>query len=157
MATMASPSTDNASWTRIASRLAPSRSYWLGTTNRDGSPHVAPVWGVVVMESLYIYSERTTVKAANLKRDGRGVIHLESTEDVLIVHGHFDDLGIPQLLPEVIEALAEKYDWPDDAQYLPTADPSFDVLYRLRPQKALQWSLSDYGNSQQRWTASSNL
>ena len=109
------------------------------------------------MESLYIYSERTTVKAANLKQDGRGVIHLESTEDVLIVHGHFDDLGIPQLLPAVMKALAEKYDRPDDAQCLPAADPSFDVLYRLRPRKALQWSLSDYESSQQRWTESSSV
>ena len=39
-------------------------------------------------------------------------------------------------------------------EYLPAADPSFDVLYRLRPQKALQWKLSEYENSQQRWTAS---
>lgn len=157
MAAMAKTSTKNASWTQIASRLAPSRSYWLGTTNRDGSPHVAPVWGVVVMDSLYIYSERTTVKAANLEQDSRGVIHLESSEDVLIVHGHFDDLGIPQSFPEAMDALAEKYCGPHDAQYLPSSDPSFDALYRLCPRKALQWSLSDYENTQQRWTESSSL
>lgn len=123
------------------------------TTNRDGSPHVAPVWGVVVDERLYLYSERTTVKAGNLGRDSRGIVHLESGEDVVIVHGHFDDLGIPQLTMNVMEALARKYDGPDDTQYLPTADPSFDVLYRLRPQKALLWNLSDFENTQQRWTA----
>ena len=141
------------SWTRIAARLAPERSYWLGTTNPDGSPHVAPVWGVVVDDSLYCYSERTTAKARNLGRDSRGVVHLESAEDVVIVHGHFDDLGQPQLVPDVLAALAEKYDRPADARYLPTADPSFDVLYRLRPERALLWNLGDYEDTQERWTA----
>jgi len=148
---------ESASWIQIASRLAPSRSYWLGTTNRDDSPHAAPVWGVVVDESLYIYSERKTVKAGNLGRDSRGVVHLESGENVVIVHGHFDDLGIPQLVPKVMEALDQKYEGPDDAQYLPSADPSFDVLFRLRPQKALLWHLRDFENTQQRWIAPPGL
>jgi hypothetical protein len=148
---------ENVSWTHIASRLEPSRSYWLGTSNRDNSPHVAPVWGVVVDERLYIFTERTTVKSRNLGRDSRSVVHLEKSEDVVIVHGHFDDLGTPQVFPSVMETLARKYDRPEDAQYLPSADPSFDVLYRLRPQKALLWNLGDYDNSQQRWTGPSIL
>jgi hypothetical protein len=57
----------------------------------------------------------------------------------------------------VMQALAWKYDGPDDAGYLPSADPSFDVLYRLRPQKALLWKLSDYENTQQRWAAQPSI
>jgi len=134
-------------------RLAPSRSYWLVTTNEDGSPHVAPVWGGLVGDRLYFYSERATVKARNLARDGRAVVHLESGEDVVIVHGYVDDVGLPQSAGDVMSALSSKYDHPDDAQYLPSHDDSFDVLYLLRPEKALLWNLADYEGSQRRWTA----
>ena len=53
----------------------------------------------------------------------------------------------------VVTALAHKYDDPEDAQYLPPADPSANVLYVLRPHRALMWTLTDYESSQRRWTA----
>jgi hypothetical protein len=137
----------------VADRLAPARSYWLGTLNRDGSPHAAPVWGAVVDTALYLYSERSTVKAANLARDGRAVIHLESAEDVVIVHGTLEDEGHPRGLPSVVEALDAKYPRPEDGPYLPSHNDEFDVVYRLRPARALLWDLADYEASQWRWTA----
>jgi hypothetical protein len=143
----------DARWARVAARLAPAPSYWLGTVNRDGSPHAAPVWGVVIGTTLYLYSERSTVKAGNVARDGRVVIHLESAEDVVIVHGSLDDVGHPRDFPEVVEALDSKYPRPGDRQYLPSHNEEFDVVYRLRPTKALSWDLADYEGSQRRWTA----
>ena len=110
-----------------------------------------PVWGAVVGHDLYTYAERDTVKARNLARDDRAVVHLESAEDVLIVHGRFEDLGRPQDAGSVLRAFDAKYDEPGDRQYLPSADPSFDVLYRLQPARALLWSLADYAESQRRW------
>jgi len=142
-----------ATWSSIAERLAPARSYWLGTSNPDGSPHATPVWGVVLDDRLYIYSERATLKSRNLAEDDRALIHLESGEDVVIVHGHFDDIGLPGDTPGVVEALSTKYDAAEDAQYLPPHDEAFDVLYLLRPEKALLWSLADYDNTQLRWAA----
>ena len=141
---------DQSSWHEIAARLAPSRSYWLVTTNADGSPHAAPVWGVMVEGRLYIYSERTTVKARNLRRDGRAVVHLESGEDVVIVHGYLADMGLPQAAHDVLDALRLKYDHPGDAQYLPSSDDAFDVLYLMRPERALLWKLADYEGTQLR-------
>jgi Pyridoxamine 5'-phosphate oxidase len=140
-------------WEEIAQRLRPPRSYWLGTTGADGAPHATPVWGVVVDEVLYVYSERRTVKARNVARNPRVVVHLDDGEDVLIVHGHLDDLGRPQTRPDVVDAFAAKYDQPGDAQYLPSADPAFDVLWALRPTRALSWRLADYAASQSRWNA----
>jgi PPOX class probable F420-dependent enzyme len=157
MPTMPNQNRDQPTWHQVAMRLAPSRSYWLVTTNADGSPHAAPVWGGMVEDRLYVYSERGTVKARNLARDGRAVVHLESGEDVVIVHGYLDDVGLPQAAHEVVNALSSKYDHPDDAQYLPSGDDSFDVLYLLRPEKALLWNLADYEDSQQRWTAREGL
>ena len=140
-------------WTEVAERLSAARSYWLGSTTASGAPHAAPVWGVVIRETLYLYSERSTVKARNLAGDQRVVIHLESAEDVLIVRGMAEDLGTPTMVPSVVAALAAKYTRPQDQQYLPDRDPDFDVIYALRPQSAMAWQLDDYAASQRRWSA----
>jgi len=141
------------SWTEVAGRLSAARTYWLGSTTASGAPHAAPVWGAVTGETLYLYSERSTVKARNLAADPRVVIHLESGEDVLIVHGTAEDVGAPAMVPSVVAALAAKYTRPQDQQYLPDHDPDFDVVYALRPQAAMAWRLDDYEGSQRRWSA----
>jgi hypothetical protein len=140
-------------WTEVADKLAGARTYWMGSTTASGAPHAAPVWGVVTGETLYLYSERSTVKARNLAGDQRVVIHLESAEDVLIVRGMAEDLGTPTMVPSVVAALAAKYTRPQDQQYLPDRDPDFDVIYALRPQSAMAWQLDDYAASQRRWSA----
>jgi hypothetical protein len=138
-------------WADVAGMLAGPRNYWLGTTGRGGEPHATPVWGVLVDELFHLYTERRTVKARNIATDPRVVVHLESAEDVLIVHGAAVDLGHPKAVPSVVAALAEKYCQPGDAAYLPTGDASFDVVYAVRPTAALTWRLADFAASQRRW------
>jgi hypothetical protein len=140
------------SWPEVAARLAAARSYWLCTTMPSGAPHAAPVWGVVLNHTLYLYTERRTVKAGNLAADPRAVVHLESAQDVVIVRGTAEDLGTPAQVPEVVAALSAKYTGTADRQYLPDADPDFDIVYVLRPQSAMMWRLADYESSQRRWT-----
>ena len=144
---------DMVSWPEVAACLAAARSYWLCTTMPSGAPHAAPVWGVVLDQALYLYSERRTVKARNLAADPRAVVHLESAEDVVIVRGTAEDLGTPAQVPEVVAALSAKYAGLADRQYLPDADPDFDIVYVLRPQSAMMWRLADYEGSQRRWTS----
>ena len=81
------------------------------------------------------------------------VVHLESGEDVMIVRGTAEDLGAPAAVPEVVAALSAKYTGEGDRQYLPEADPDFDVVYAIRPQSAMNWRLADYQASQRRWTS----
>ena len=141
------------SWADVCARLAPARSYWLVTVSAAGSPHAAPVWGVAVGDAFYVYSERSTVKARNLAANRRVVVHLESAEDVVIVHGEAEDLGHPGATSDVVAALAAKYPDPEDAAYLPSEDPDFDVLYVIRAHRAMTWRLDDYDASQRRWRA----
>jgi Pyridoxamine 5'-phosphate oxidase len=142
---------DSLSWPEVAARLAAARSYWLCTTMPSGVPHAAPVWGVVMNRALYLYSERRTVKARNLAADPRVVVHLESADDVVIVRGTAEDLGTPAQVPAVVAALSAKYTSQEDRQYLPDADPAFDVIYAIRPRSAMMWRLPDYEGSQRRW------
>jgi hypothetical protein len=53
----------------------------------------------------------------------------------------------------VVRALAAKYTGQADRQYLPDADPDFDVVYLIRPVSALLWRLADFDGSQRRWRA----
>jgi hypothetical protein len=111
------------------------------------------VWGAVVGPSLFVYTERRTRKARNIAANPAITLHLESGDDVLIVQGSAQDLGEPSCRPDVLAAFEHKYTQPGDARYLPSADPSFDVLYVIRPQRAVAWRLSEFDSSQQRWSA----
>ncbi len=141
------------SWDDVARRLAPARSYWLVTIDPAGAPHAVPVWGAVADGALHCYTSRSTAKAKHLVRDPRVVVHLESAEHVVVVDGTLEDLGRPSGHPGVLQALDEKYPDPEDAVYLPSHDPSFDVLYRLHPVHVRMWELEDFDASQQRWHA----
>jgi hypothetical protein len=74
-----------------------------------------PVWGAVVGHDLYTYGERNTVKARNLARDPRAVVHLESAEHVAVVHGRLEDLGRPQDAGRALWAFDAKYGEPGDS------------------------------------------
>ena len=81
------------------------------------------------------------------------MVHLESGEDVVILRGTAQDLGTPASVPEVVAALSAKYTGERDRQYLPDADPAFDLVYAVRPRSAMAWRLADYDGSQRRWAA----
>ena len=59
---------------------------------------------MVVGQTLHLYSERRAVKARNIAADPRVVVHLESADDVVIVRGAAEDLGMPADVPEVVAA-----------------------------------------------------
>jgi len=71
----------------------------------------------------------------------------------VIVRGTAEELGTPAQVPDVVAALSAKYTGEDDRQYLPDADPGFDVAYAIRPQSAMMWRLADYEASQRRWNS----
>ncbi len=140
-----------AAWSEIVLRLSEERTYWLGTVGPDASPHTSPVWGAVVEDVWYCFSERSTIKARNLALNTRVVLHLSDGEDVLIVRGRLHDIGVPALHLNVVTAFARKYARPADQAFLPLADPAFDVMYALDPVLAMLWRLADYDRSQRRW------
>jgi general stress protein 26 len=139
-------------WAEVANRLADAKNYWLHSTGVNGAPSVAPVWGAIVADALYLYTERSTVKARNLEHDPRVVVHLESAADVVIVHGRLLDLGRPSDNPSIVDALDEKYCEHYERPFLPSSDPDFDVMYSLEPSRALMWALPDTEASTRRWS-----
>ncbi|MCK9486678.1 MAG: pyridoxamine 5'-phosphate oxidase family protein [Dehalococcoidia bacterium] len=132
-----------ASWPATEEKLAASRNYWVCTTRADGSPHSKPVWGYWHEGALWFGSGG--VAAANLARDSRVSVHLESGDDVVILEGSVEVRRVPE---EALAAYARKYAMkPED---IGGEDASDDWFY-LAPRKALTWVEADFPNTAARW------
>lgn len=128
-------------WSEAERWLADSRNYWICTTRRDGRPHASPVWGLWREGAVVFSCSRASVKARNLARDPRVVVHTESGDDVVILEGAVEEIGLDDAIAAEYEA---KYGWrvrPDEGS----------VWLRLAPASAQTWRESDYPRSAARW------
>jgi hypothetical protein len=118
-------------WGWAEERLAESRNYWIVTSSEDGAPAAAPVWGVWLDGAVYFGTNPSSLKGRNLARDPRVVIHLESGDEVVILHGK---AGVSDVGDAVLDAYEKKYDH----------RPPVNRLFRLAPTRALAWLEADY-------------
>jgi hypothetical protein len=77
----------------------------VATTGQHGAPHVAPVWGVWVRDVLWFGTDPASAKGRNLDRDDRVVVHLESGDEVVIVHGRAEAVRFHDLDAEPLQAV----------------------------------------------------
>ena len=96
-------------WSHTDERLAGARTYWIGTTLPDGTPHAVPVWGVWVDGRLYFGGSPETRMLRNLERNPAVVVHLESGDDVVILKGVAEVVTDRALLGRVGKVGAAKY------------------------------------------------
>ena len=118
-------------WSWAEERLARARNYWIVTSGQDGAPAAAPVWGVWFDGAVYFGTSPNSRKGRNLARYPRVVIHLESGDEVVILHG---TAGVSDVGDDVLDAYEVKYDH----------RPPVNRLFRLAPTRALAWLESDY-------------
>jgi hypothetical protein len=118
-------------WSWADERLAASRNYWIVTASADGEPHAAPVWGAWVEGAVYFGTHPRSRKGRNLARDRRVVVHLESGDEVVILHGEAEIVDVGDA---VLDAYETKYGY----------RPPSTQLFQLRPRLALAWLEADY-------------
>ena len=135
------------SWDWVEGHMEAARNYWLCTTRPDGRPHAVPVWGAWVEGSLYFGTDKQSVKAKNISRDSRALVHLESGDDTVIFEGELVEANVSADLQAAIEAAyIGKY----------ALDPELEEdegtrLYRLVPRKVMAWQEKDYPSSATLW------
>jgi hypothetical protein len=141
----------------VVGQLTTARSYWVCTTRADGRPHAMPVWGLwlgspadVLGGSLAFSTDPTSLKARNLLRDPRIVIHLESGDDVVVLEGRARTLEVDADADLVAEFITE-YDRKYSVKVEP--GPGFG-LYALSPEVVLAWQEVDFPNTPTRWARS---
>jgi Pyridoxamine 5'-phosphate oxidase len=127
-------------WSWAVERLEASRNYWIGTTGADGAPSAAPVWGLWLDGGVVFGTNPRSAKGRNLARDARVVVHLESGDEVVILHGESEPFRLD-------EAAADLY----HAKYGFRPEPS-EGWHRVPPRIALAWLESDYPETATRFT-----
>ena len=128
-------------WDHVLEQLHAAHNYWLVTANAEGKPHVVPVWGVWVEGTLHFGMGRDTRKARNLAANPQVAIHLDSSEDVVIVEGMAEEVMDPAQHMRIDDAYEAKYD-------IRHGTP----VFALRPTLAFAWNSGDYPLSTTRWT-----
>lgn len=126
-------------WAWVTARLQQAHSYWLVTVRPDGRPHASPVWGVWVDDTLHFGMGRETVKARNLAHNPNVVIHLDSSEEVVIVEGRAVEVTDPAMQTRLDDAYEAKY-------HIRHGTP----VFALKPHRVLAWD-KDYPRSATRW------
>lgn len=63
------------------------KSLQLATLNPDGSPHLATMWFGMLDGNIVMWTQRTSVKARNLRHDPRVACLVESGEDYASLKG----------------------------------------------------------------------
>ena len=133
-------------WDWVNRRMHGARNYWVCTVREDGRPHSAPVWGAWVDGVLYFGTDANSVKARNIRRDNRVVIHLDSGDETVILEGKLVEAQESAArLKRISERYVEKYILD------PELEDSGDPIYRLIPQKVMAWLESDYPATATSW------
>ena len=127
-------------WSWVVERMTEARSYWVATARPGGHPHVVPVWGVWLDDRFHFFTDHDSLKARNIRRDSRAVVHLESGDNVVILEG---EIARRPAAAEIVGAYEAKYD-------MSLGQATGDV-YTLNVSKALAWTESDFPKTATRW------
>ncbi len=109
----------------LMSYLLSCKSLQLATLNPDGSPHLATMWFGVLGDDIVMWTQRTSVKARNLRHDPRVACLVESGDDYtslkgLTVTGHVefveDEEGLLRIGEAIISRNYSDADRPDYRQ-----------------------------------------
>lgn len=139
------PGVDHRPWADVLDAIAAARSWWICTTRPSGRAHAMPVWGVVADGRMLWSTGPDTVKARNLERDPRMVMHLESGDEVVIVEAIGRRVTAEDLPASFVAAYAAKYDLevePDQPGY---------SFWEVVPTTALVWSEAAFVDTAVKW------
>lgn len=123
----------------LVRRFAAAECSWMTTVRPDGRGHSTPIWHVWYDGRVYVVSEPTAVKTANLKQNPSVVMcHPDPMNPVIIEGwGTFAPSRLNQLQP----LFKTKYDW--DIR----TDQEYTTIIEITPLKLMAWG--KYGDG--RW------
>ncbi len=129
-------------WTFVSQRMAQAWNYWVATASPAGIPHAVPVWGIWVDERFYFSTGQTSRKGRNLAANPRVVVHLESGDEAVILHGRVEEVPPGELFSRLDETYYQKYD-----VHLTDESPVYGVVVTL----AMAWQEREFPTSATRW------
>ena len=137
-------------WRWAEEQLTDARNYWITTVGPSGKPHVRPVWACWLDDSVQFSTGAR--HAANMARDPRVTVNLESGDDCVIVEGVAETTTDKKARQAFIDVYAPKYEWTMTLDFV-------DVLYVVKPRTVLGWIAYDiapeatlFGATATRWS-----
>jgi general stress protein 26 len=115
-------------WDFVSKRMAAAKTYWVCTISAQSQPHVRPVWGVWVAETLFFGGGPDTRWFRNIKANPRIAIHLEDGNEAVIFEGTARLVEDGDVMTRLDDAYEEKYQ-------LRHGPP----LWQLQPVRAFAW------------------
>jgi PPOX class probable F420-dependent enzyme len=148
-------------WSWAEDRLTASHDYWLTTVSPGGRPHVMPVWGAWLDQSLWFSTDQESRKARNLRSDPRCAAATDAAHEPVIVEGTATMIADRSELVRFAGVLRTKYaaEWVEDVYTVDFFDGSTGggATYRIAPSSVFALETSRFTSSPTRWTFSQRL
>ena len=132
-------------WSHVTERMAQALHYWICTVGSDGRPHVTPVDGLWLDDKLYFGGSPQTRRNRNLAANPAVSVHLDGSDDVVILHGDAQ-LKTPdhELAVQLTKASAEKYGYaPSPEAYRASGvhvfEPRIVFAWKQFPKDVTRW------------------
>jgi hypothetical protein len=136
-------------WSHVTERMTQALHYWICTVGADGRPHVTPVDGLWFEDKLYFGGSPQTRRNRDLAANPAVSVHLDSSDDVVILHGdaHLQTLD-HELAVQFAKASAEKYGYappPEDYQAsgVHVFHPRVVFAWEQFPKDVTRWQFVD--------------
>ncbi len=136
-------------WSWAAERLAAAHDYWVATVSASGAPHVMPVWGLWLDETLWFSSSRGSRKSRNLRAEPRCTVTTDDARSPVIVEGVAELVNDDGQLAAILDAENRKYGTGYGIEML---DPAVNACFRVWPRQVFALLDADFTGSPTRWT-----
>lgn len=125
-------------WSWAEERLIAAENYWICTTRPDRRPHARPVWAVW-LDGRLMFSTGS-LAAGNLAHSRAISVHLESSEEVVILDGIVEVVTDRDLTRAIVAVYNPKYRWDLDPDHLP------GPFYAITPEVVFGWKANSWGD-----------
>lgn len=135
-------------WSHVMERMTQATHYWICTVGADGRPRVTPVDGLWMQDKLYFGGSPKTRRNRDLAANPAVTVHLDSSENVVILHGDaYLETPDHGLAVQLAKASAEKYGYaPSPEEYqkmgIHVFRPHTVFAWKQFPRDATRWQFT---------------
>jgi len=133
-----SKATEYVEWGNVEDRLTADRVYWIATVGHGGRPRVRPIDGVYVDGVIYVGGSGKTRWVRELGVNSHVSLHLDGTDEVVIVEGE------AEVLAGLEDELAARLAAASNAKYpeygMTPAFYTANGAIAIRPRKVIAWT-----------------
>lgn len=135
-------------WSHVTERMTQAMHYWICTVGTDCRPHITPVDGLWLEDKLYFGGSTKTRRNRDLTANPAVSVHLDSSEDVVILHGDtYLQKPDHELASQLAHASKEKYGYaPNPEEYQKTGVHVFHALtvfaWKQFPKDVTRWQFT---------------